>query len=248
MFFNKKQLYLRNASGASLIEALCVMFIMGFVAATCCEVFALMNLSYFRSNSAVNINLNARRALTVIGSNIRQTKTFLPVLTIPAVQSSRAVWPSTLTQDSRTIITQDYDNEITVFKILPDKQLPGKGSYVLEKLEIKPASNLPIIQASTLSTNIVGPIDPSDTQDSTSGTPIPKCFTGLQKMVGKVPDLDVSLQNGTQNKFPEFELPGFQAVEGIGVRLELLDTENANPKMTPSSIAIKAEFFKRIPN
>lgn len=67
-------------------------------------------------------------------------------------------------------------------------------------------------------------------------------------MVGKVPDLDVSLQNGTQNKFPEFELPGFQAVEGIGVRLELLDTENANPKMTPSSIAIKAEFFKRIPN
>lgn len=206
-----------------------------------------MNLAYFKSNSAVNMNLNARRIFTAIGKSVRAAKAFPTQYSISPVNSARASWPSTITKDAQTLIVQDQNNNITIFKVLADNKFPGAGSYVMEKVFISAASPVAVLDAITLGANIVGPIEPSDSINGISGTPLPRCFSALQKLSSEIP-AQTSTPGINQNSFPEFDISGLYAVEGIGLKLEMLDTENQNSKNTPASQAIRGEFYKRISN
>lgn len=69
----EQRMPLRTEKGISLIEMLITMFIMGFVAAATCEIFAALNLVSFKANSQFNSILSERRLLSILAPQIRSS-------------------------------------------------------------------------------------------------------------------------------------------------------------------------------
>ncbi|MCW5823249.1 MAG: prepilin-type N-terminal cleavage/methylation domain-containing protein [Cyanobacteria bacterium TGS_CYA1] len=132
-----------------------------------------------------------------------------------------------------------WDVDTYVYKVLADKNKPGKGQFVLQKTIFKgnhssnPSFVPPIASNNpqTVMTGIVGPVDPNAATDPIANTPPPLVFSYLidaDHRVGKPTALE------TAN------------IRGVSVTVELFNNDaSARKDYTPSTLAICSEFFKR---
>jgi len=178
-------------------------------------------------------------------------------ITLPT-DTDNATWPSgPLKLDKNTLIIQvpvfetdgsvltvngQWNVDTYVYKILADKNKPGKGQFVMQKAMF-PGQHAagyapPIAQDKplTLLTGIVGPINPNDPTDSTAGVPLPSVFSYFLNWPGSNMQEVDTFVSGTS---PD-------AIKGVSVNIEIFSNDNSERSdYTPKTLAFKSEYFKR---
>jgi hypothetical protein len=224
------------------------MFIMGFVAAATCEIFAALNLVSFKSNSQFNAILSARRLISIIGPQIRSAHRItvdrqnqLLAIEIPilgdASKGGLDEVPQLNTDNPSKIATDLFE-----YKVIGDTQHPNTGQFVIQRTYRPgprtayciPIASFPPNQGQTIATGITGPINTSLSIDPTAGSPLPQIFTALVKSPFNSADL------------PEHDSNLSATTDGVAITCELKDPlASASIQLKAKSIGVRSEFYKR---
>ncbi|MBP7862918.1 hypothetical protein KA183_14630 [bacterium] len=142
-----------------------------------------------------------------------------------------------------TMIGNQWNVDTFIYMVLPDKNNPGKGQFVLQKAlfpgdhssQVGYVPPIDPTKPQTLLTGIVGPIDPTDTHDPVAGVPPPAVFTYLYNWPGS------SVQESSDPKSVDVD-----RIKGVAINLELFSNESSSRSdYIPKTIAFKSEFFRR---
>lgn len=238
----------RTCAGMSLIEMLSAMFIMTFVGAAITDLCVSQNVVAYRATSKLNGIVNSRRAIAMFDHDIRMASSFPSTYTPSSAapgDNSVATWPTpspSYVVNEQTLIVEEPDfasdgypkeqNKTVIYKVLPDKRTPGKGLFVLQKMDF----SIPNSEPQTILTGIVGPINQNVPNDPVSSTPPPMVFGRLNRLT------PLYISKGV---VPEtFNLDAL--THGVSCCLEVFDNSGSSQSMnTPKTIAFKREIYAR---
>ncbi len=258
---------MRRNRGSSLVELLVVVCIMSLVAAAISGIMLTQNAVGFRTFSKLNMLMSAGKLQSSI-EDIIHTARFIGNRTGPNFNKFTES-STTYQLDPQTLIVQvpvyttdgfpttstanpiktgaEWNVDTYVYKITADSALSGKGRFRLT-LQVFPGdhSNPDYLPAppqtgspQVLVSNIVGPINPSDTVDPVANTPAPRVFKYYTRNTPNwlaTSNLQVDSPSNAQST----------AINGVSMDLELFNNDASERKdMTPENIAFRSEYFLR---